>query len=246
MKDEIFTKTRNDGIWEKNATLGFALYMFIGIGIYFGVQFLFIDFPVIITFIMFLIALVIVSLKANQRYNISKSTAFIKRNEKYYVVQLLYTKRQLGSETSNNMIYAPSGSILQVATLKNNIDVAKNIYLHEQEVRKRREKEENFSIALNDILEYLEKKPSKYHVIPDKKRGKLEKFFINNLENYVLAGIETKNAQYNFLILNNPKILSNNNKNFTISFENENNEQCILKFSNCYGNIIEEINSIKK
>lgn len=36
-------------------------------------------------------------------------------------------------------------------------------------------------------------------------------------------------------------ILEQSKRNFVIEFYNENNELCKAKFSNCFGNIIEEI-----
>ena len=96
-------------------------------------------------------------------------------------------------------------------------------------------------MALDDILGYLKINPKKYHLLPDSKRSRLDNLFMYNVENNGLVDIETKNAKYKFLILNNPEIVNQNKKHFTINFYNEKNELCTAKFSNCYGNIVDGI-----
>ena len=44
MEDKIYMKTKYDGIWEKNATLGFVIYLAIYLVIFFGSIFGFIFF----------------------------------------------------------------------------------------------------------------------------------------------------------------------------------------------------------
>ena len=246
MEDKIFMKTKYDGIWEKNATLGFGLYLIIYLILLFGSIFVFI-FIGIPTFVLYIwlvfifIFFIIKSFLSNQSKNMSKSTAFIERDGKLYAIQLLYTKKELGTETSRNIIYMPSGTILQAGTLYNNIKVATDVQVHEKEVRERRNNPVAFSIALDDILAYLEKHPKNYKVLPNNKRTKLDNLFMYDRENAGMPAIVTANANYNFLILNNPQIINENKKNFIISFSNEKNEACTVKFSNCYDKLIEEI-----
>lgn len=247
MEDKIYMKNQDGGIWESNPQLAYAIAILLGMIPYFIITFLIacilpVTATVIIGFILFIVVLVSMAINLNQRHNMSKSTAFIQRDGKLYAVQLLYTKKELGTETSRNMVYMPSGTILQAATLKNNFEVARDVQAHEKEVRERRQKASSFSIALDDILEYLKTNPKKYHLLPNNKRSKLDNLFRYNLENNGLVDIETKNAKYKFLILNNPKIVNQNKKQFTINFYNENNELCTAKFSNCYGNIVDGIN----
>ncbi len=246
MEDKIYVKTKDDGIWEKNATLGFGLYLVIYIIIFFGSIFslFFLNIPIFILTIWLIfitIFLIIKSFNANQSKNLSKSTAFIERNGKLYAIQLLYTKKDLGTETNRNIIYMPSGTLLQAATLGNNIKVAKNVQAHEKEVRERRNNCKSFSIGLDDILQYLEKHPNDYKVLPNSKRTKLDNLFMYNIENAGMPTIATENAEYKLLILNNPKVINENKKNFTISFYNEENELCNAKFSNCFDKIINNI-----
>lgn len=218
MNDEVYLKTENGGIWEKNPHLAYAIYTFIGTIIFFALLFIMPSFMsttllVTVSFILFLTILVCLAVKSNQRHNMSKSTAFIKRDGKLYAIQLLYAKKELGTETSRNMAYMPSGTVLQAAALDNNFKAAKNVQAHEKEVRERREKAENFVIALDDILGYLNSKPKKYHVLSDNKRTKLDTLF-SNIENNGLVYIETKNGK------------------------------CTAKFTNCYGTIVEEIDKM--
>lgn len=249
MNDEIYLKTENGGIWEKNPHLAYALYTLVGTIIFFTFVFIMSSFIpitllVIVSFILFLIILVYLAMMMNQRHNMSKSTAFIKRDGKLYAIQLLYTNKALGTETTRNMVYTPSGSVLQAATFDNNSKVASDVQAHEKELKKRREKAESFVMALDDILKHLENNPKDYQVLSNDKRSKLDNLFRYNVENNGLINIETDNALYMFLILNNPKIIDENKKNFTIRFYNEKNELCNAKFSNCFGNIIKEINKM--
>lgn len=247
MEDKIYMKNQEGGIWENNPHLAYAIAILLGMIPYFVITFLIacilpVTAAVIIGFVLFIVVLVSMAMKLNQRHNMSKSTAFIQRDGKLYAIQLLYTKKELGTETTRNMVYMPSGTILQTATLKNNFEVAKDVQAHEKEVRDRRQKASSFSIALDDIFEYLKINPKEYHLLPNNKRSKLDNLFMYNVENNGLVDIETENAKYKFLILNNPKIVNQNKKQFTIKFYNESNELCTAKFSNCYGNIVDGIN----
>ena len=249
MEDKIFMKTRNDGIWEKNATLGFALYLILYVLVFFGSIFGFISigiptFVLVIWLIFISIFLIVKSVLTNQSKNMSKSTAFIEREGKLYAIQLLYTKKDLGTETNRKIIYMPSGTILQGSTLYNNINVGIDVQAHEKEVRDRRTIPASFSIGLDDILDYLNKNPKKYHIVANNKRTKLDNIFMYDIENTGLAYVETKNGKYNFLILNNPKIINENKKYFIMNFNNEKNEICTVKFSNCYDKLIEEVEKI--
>ena len=199
------------------------------------------EFLIAIWLIFISIYLIVKVVLVNQSRNMSASTAFIERDGVLYAIQLLYTKKELGTETSRNVIYMPTGTILQAASLKNNFDVAKDVQAHEKEVRERRKNIVSFSIALDDILKYLDEKPKAYSVLPNSKRSKLDNLFMYNVENAGMKNIMTKNANYNFLILNNPRIVKENKKNFTIEFYNQKKELCSAKFSNCYDKLIENI-----
>lgn len=246
MEDKIYVKTKYDGIWEKNATLGFGLYLILYLIIFFCSIFLSIFFNIpgfiLAVWLIFIsVFLIVKSLIVNQSRNMSKSTAFIERDGKLYAVQLLYTRKSLGTETTRDIVYMPSGTIFQAATLNNNTKVAIDVQAHEKEVRERRNNFISFSIGLDDILQHLSKHPNDYKVLPNNKRTKLDNLFMYNIENAGMPTIITKNANYNFLILNNPKIINENKKNFTISFNNEKNELCSAKFSNCFDKIVNDI-----
>lgn len=254
MKEKIYVKTKHDGLWEDNPHLAFAIYIIVyiialAISIFVYAWFLsflpifvyswFLSFFVIL-FIFSMIFLGYMVIKVNQSKNMSKSTAFIEKDGKLFVIQLMYQKHN--NNKSQTFIHV-ADPVIQAATLKHNIDVAINVQEAEREVRNRRKNIESFKIGLNSVLEYLEKKPEAYHVIPNYKRTFLDNILIYNLENAGLATIIMPDANYNFLILNNPKLLKENTKNFTISFYNEKNELCNAVFTNCYGDII---NVIKK
>lgn len=243
MKDIIYTKTTKDNLWTNNPHIAFSLMIFPITILFIASIFIIpplLGFLIWIEFFLVLIVPTVLTLKLNQRYNMSKSTAFIKRNNILYVVQLLYTKKDLG-KAYKNTIYAPSGSILEAATLDNNIKAAEYVQTHEKEIRERRKNINNFSLGLTDILTYLAEKPKRYSVIPNEKRSKIDNIFMYDLENNGMCDISTKNAEYKFLILKNPKIINKNKKTFTVSFDNEKGEYCTAKFTNCFDGIIEEI-----
>ena len=246
MEDKIYVKTKDDGIWEKNPALGFILYLIVYLIMFFGsiFGFVFLGIPgyILAVWLVFIsVFLVVKVITVNQSKNMSKSTAFIEREGKLYVVQLLYNIENLETETESNILYTPSGTFLQVVTLDNNIEVSKNVQAHEKEVRERRNDYISFSTGLDDILQYLEKHPNEYNVLSNDKRSKLDNLFMYDIENSGMPSIVTEKAYYRFLIINNPKIINENKKNFTISFYNETDELCNAKFSNCFDNIVDVI-----
>jgi len=235
-QDIIFLKSRNDGLWEKNATLGFAAYM----GIYLVFLFAYIELTTLLDipeglfcfgFIVSFIYVIAISILTNQSRNISKSTAFIKRAGKLYAIQLFYTNKTLGTETDGQMINEPSESAAHAA----------DVQAHEKEVRARRQNPASFSIGLDDVLDHIGRKPGAYDAIPDSERPAIDYVFKNKIQNSALSAINTKNARYGFLILNNPKVIEETEKYFVLSFTNEHDELCTVKFTNCFDGIIEEI-----
>jgi len=57
-----------------------------------------------------------------------------------------------------------------------------------------------------------------------------------------MPAICTEKSTYKILILNNPKIIKENKKNFIISFHTRDNMIYNAEFSNCYDKLIEYIN----
>lgn len=117
----------------------------------------------------------------NQSRNMSKSTAFIERDGKLYAIQLLYIRKNLGTETTRNIVYMQSGTIFQAATLNNNIQVVKNVQAYEKEVRERRNNCVSFSIGLDDILQYLSKSPNDYKVLSNNKKTTFDNLFMYDI-----------------------------------------------------------------
>ena len=169
----------------------------------------------------------------NQRHNISKSIAFIERDGKYYAVWIVNTV-----EGESNA-FEQDDSISEIK--HSNIDNEFIVHADEQAILEIRNNLLNFSIALDDIQDYLKRNPSEYEVLPDCKRKRNGILFKYGVENYRLARLETKKAAYGFLILNNPRIVFENTNVFVIAFDNENGEECTAKFTNCYNGFIEEI-----
>lgn len=246
MEEKIFLKNKKASLWESNPHLAIGIYIIFYSILLFGSIILsaFGNIPgivLVVWLILMTIMFFVLIIHLNQVENMSKSTAFIKRNDKLYSIQLLYSNEIETKTSKTNYTYAPSGTLLQAATLPKNIEVAANVQSHEQEVRDRRKNAESFIIALDDILDYLKQKPEKYELLPNSKRSRLDNIFRYNIENNGMVHIGTKKAMYNFLILNNPRVAKQSKRNFLIEFYNENNELCAAKFTNCFGNIIEEI-----
>lgn len=148
--DKVFLKTKNDGIWENNPTIAFAIYTLIYLILFFGSIFIFAfnDIPGVILaiwLILLTVGLVGMSVYLNETRNMSKSTGFVKRDGILYLIKLGYA-----SEVNSNMVYTPSGSIAQMATLEHNVKVAGQVQQAEKEVRDRRKNPQ----AYIDILDY--------------------------------------------------------------------------------------------
>lgn len=251
MNDKIYFKTRYDGIYESSPNVAFAIQVCISILIYFPAQFalaylfrsISMNFVIIVGFLLYLTVNVTLMMMLNSSRNMSKSTAFINRDGKLYAIQLLYTNKDLGTETNRTPLYMPAGTLAQAATLSNNAKVAQNVQAHEHEVRQRRNNVVSFSIGLDDILHYIENNPEVYHARCDKELSKADFIFKYNIQNQGMATIVTPNATYNFLILNSPKIVKETKKYFVVTFKNEQNQICTSKFTNCYDHLIEDIKS---
>ena len=227
--DKVFLKTKSDGLWESNPHIAFAIYMFGGIFIFF--IFLMLGHTLIGLLFSILLS-VILPVKKNNEDNISKSIAFIKRNNKWYAIKLMYSYADSGV-----IVHAPAGSFLQAATLPHNIDVAFNIQNQEKQIRKLREIEEIYSLTLDGVLKTLEeKKYSKpiYEKADKKIDYLLNKYYFNEIfiDNNQLCG---------YIILNNLKLVKVSNKFITFSFNDENGNKKNMKFRNAYKGLIEEI-----
>ena len=243
MEDKLYLKTGKDGLWEKNATAGAAVYMIVGTIIFLssisvvvpidmflkktlGLGELFFDVITVIWALAGIFGIVAVCILANQSHNISKSTAFILRKGQLYVVQLFYTNRKLGTETTSD---------------RDEIQVANDVQAHEKEVRARRNNPASFIEALNDILLFLANNPDFYYAKPDSEMTDLDRFVKTKLQNAGPVRIDTENAQYGFLKLNNPVVIEENNKYFVLKFDNEYGDLCTAKFTNCFGNLPDDI-----
>lgn len=119
--------------------------------------------------------------------------------------------------------------------------MANDVQAHESEGRSRRCKPTSFSAGLDDILMYLNKHPKQYKARPDHKKSKVDFLFMYNIQNAGMTTVSTKNANYNFLILNRPKVVEDNKRYFKIRFLNQQNEICTSKFTNCYEHLIDDI-----
>lgn len=237
MEDVVFNKQefKKDKMWENNPYLKFIFYITLGMIGLFGFLYLgayssnsllgiFCNTLGIFSIVGFG---VIMPVMKNNKANISKSIAVIKRNNEYYAIKLMYN-----SAAAGNMLYAPSGTLAQAATLGNNIEVAVNIQAMEREIRERRIHKDSFIVALNDILEYLEKNPNGYINTRNAK-------FEEKVDGF--KTVITSKGMYGFINLTHPKIENENENYVYISYLNENKENVTVKLRNAYGGLIEDI-----
>lgn len=236
-EDKVFLKTKKDGLWETNPHIAFTLFLIGGILLLGAVIFIFGFFPfnafvIVISELIIMIGITLLSIKINNDRNISKSIAFIKRNNKWYAIKLMYD-----SSLAGDFIYMPSGSAGQVITNKHNANVASNIQNMEQQIKNIRTQKEAYINALDDVLLTLEKGEAKPHLYSngDKKIDYL-------LNGYAFEEIHTiNNKLYGYLILNNLKIEKINQKYITISFDGDKGIRRIMKFRNVYDGLIDEM-----
>lgn len=182
MEDKIFLKTKYDGLWEKNPHLAFGVYLVIYLILFFSSIFLFIfndvpGFLLAIWLILLTVGVIVLSLYLNEVRNMSKSTGFVKKNGILYLIKLGYAQGIEG-----NVIYAPSGSGVQAATLDNNIETAMQVQIAEQEVRNRIINPQTY---INVVNEKLSKGDEKY--LP---KGTIEFITLSN------SAIEKENKNF--------------------------------------------------
>ena len=150
LNDKVFLKTKNDGLWEENPTIAFAIYLFMYLIVFFGSIFLFIfnNIPGVILaiwLILLTVGLIGTAIYLNETRNMSKSIGFIKREGILYLIKLGYA-----SNLNNTMIYTSVSSVAQIATLGHNLKVAEQVQQSEKEVRIRRINPQ----AYIDIVDY--------------------------------------------------------------------------------------------
>lgn len=236
MKDTVFLKNdvKEDRLWEISPHIAFLPYLFLTILSVFG--FIFVSgFTMTIESELVLNLYVMVGLfvpigvmtylvvRRNYYSNLSKSIAFVKRDNMLYVIQLGYL-----DTPSSAIINDPSGNIAQIAALKDNFEVAKGVQDAEKEVRERRVKEEIYTLALDEILKEIQKKPKKYY----RKKERGETKFYGSLHVKGVIG---------FLILEEPRIERETKGYLWISYKDRHGERTKIKFRNAYGKMKEEI-----
>lgn len=237
---KIYTKTSEGGMWEKHTRLAIGLTLAVGSNLLLlaAAALICIGLPttisVFITFPTYIVAVISFICIMVQRHLRSSLMAIIRHDGKLYAVALGDTKAELGTETDRSYIAMPSGSMAQLATLHNNVAVAKDILAHEREVREYSKQESAYTDALSDILEYLSKNPEEYSVIPNFRYSSIDRLIRCRLENNAFTTIETDKRRYGFLILNGAKIFGENRKNFDVQFLNEEGEVCTARFSNFF------------
>lgn len=239
MKEKVYVKTTKDNIWANNpvvATLIFFTVFYIFVVMNLGlISRIFGPLDIVVVFVLPAYIL----LKLNLRHNISKSTAFIACDGHMYAIQLFETKKKLVEGDNRSTIYMPSGTIAQAATLPNNAKAAKQTLAYENEIRERRDDKNSFLIGLDDVKRYRKEHPNEIEHYSDLKG--YEKFVKDHGENCGLIRSDTDKANYTFAELKSPQIEKVGLKTFWISFNDEQNVRRKIKFTKCYGDLIDDI-----
>jgi hypothetical protein len=167
--------------------------------------------------------------QTNNEKNISKSIAFINRDNHWYAIKLMYNPAAAGTP-----LYMPSGSIAQAATMPNNIKVASKIQSMENEIRKQRQDTSVFSATLTDVLDAIYFGSAK-----EFNASKADKWIDMKVNKYAFQEISTQNGRtVGYIILNNVRVVKVTKKRITLEFENEKNETKQMQFHNCYGGLV--------
>lgn len=142
-----------DRLWESKPHLAFALYFGITMILFFGgmIGFVFLGCPGwLLTFYLIGVCAgcVAVVVFHNEMCNMSKSIAFLKRDQEFYMIKLGYM---------NQIDYQTPINPLEIAVFgwKTSRDwaVAEQVMREEKGIRKRRENPKNYVRVLNQVLE---------------------------------------------------------------------------------------------
>lgn len=231
MEDKVFLKTYDDGLHEKNPHFAFVGYLIACIIIFFIGLFLLEGFISFLCFIISFVVGVFLPVKVNNDKNISASIGFIKRNNKWFVIKLMYDIRKTG-----NVINVPSDPVVQSVLMPYNVKVASNVQKAEKRIRNDRKEEQIYIKYLDEVLSTLQsgKITKPLYASVDKKLD----YFLNG---FAFEEIYTINGNIcGYIILDNLKLEKITKKYITISFE-QNNQRKKMKFRNVYEGLIDEI-----
>ena len=242
--ETIYMKTKKEGLWEECPAVACLGYMAIGLILFFVLFFSPFCYGIAtenaivvllepIAMILGLFSLGYFSVykivQTNNEKNISKSIAFINRDNHWYAIKLMYNPAAAGTP-----LYMPSGSIAQAATMPTNIKVASNIQSMENEIRKQRQDTSVFSATLTDVLDAIYFGSAK-----EFNASKADKWIDMKVNKYAFQEISTQNGRtVGYIILNNVRVVKVTKKRITLEFENEKNETKQMQFHNCYGGLV--------
>lgn len=243
METKVFMKTKGNFLWEKYPALPFMIFIFGATFLFFAIMIVGTDYivkynlpdlvyiPLVIIVIAVILGIgVLLPVKLNNEKNISKSIAFIKKEDKWYAVKLMYGMNETG--VAVNM---PHGSVGQLASLPHNIEVASNVQKKEREIKEARTKKEVYMKVLDEILSTLTCGSYETPIV-----AKLDKKIDIFLNGYAFEEMITQNNTLcGYLILDDLKLERETKKHFTVSF-NQNGKRLIMKFGNVYGGLLEE------
>lgn len=233
MKDKVFIKSEDEGIWQNNPYMIYVVYLVISILIFFILLFTLNPFLLIIGIIVIVIGGIILPVKINNDKNVSKSIGFIKRNNQWYAIKLMYD-----SFNSDMMIEMPSGSVGQAVVNSHNAKMAQNIQKMERKIKEDRNNPDTYIEMLDEVLESLNSNNYK-QVLYDNIDKKIDK----SLNGYAFNEIYTMNNKIcGYINLKNLKVEKVEKKYIILSYDNDEGIRTKIKFRNVYNGLINEIN----
>ena len=239
MDEKVFLKTENDGLWQNNPHLAFGILLFISIILFFLIfiicSFFFSSGVVIfILTIIFFACCGIIPAKINNDKNISKSIGFIKRNNNWYAIKLMYDQSEAG-----NILNMPSGSVAQTASVSHNYKVASNIQKNEKKIKDERNDKTVYIKVLDEVLKTFEDDKFSKPIYSE-----IDKKLDSSLNGYSFNEIYTINGTLcGYIILKNLSVEKVDKKYITLSFDDERGNRSSVKFRNVYKGLVEEINN---
>jgi hypothetical protein len=234
MNTNIYMKKKSDPFWGKHPYIMTAIIDFTFAICLLAGAILIHNYSVVVLFFVGLIPITLLQLYSNKRHHLTEYTAFIRRDDVLYVIQLIYDSVDKNdiSGAVGDFLYTPSGSELEIAALPHNIAVAKNVQSLEKAVRNIGRCEQTYINALTYILDSFDKYPDK--TFPDSARGKIDRFIMCNLENNKLYPKMTDHGQFLFMTMKNPQIIKETKRILRIKYTEVTGEEGIATYSNVF------------
>ena len=210
---EIYQKTSKDNLWTNNARAAFLLTALVGV--------------FIIIFVNWLLYAFIGQMVSNAIFVFLEMILYILAVALFslYMVQRHNVTRAMAF-----IYFQQEWYVIQLLHTKKHLSNSFEPDAYAVELKERRMKTEAYADALKDILVFMHHHAYSY-TVEDKK----------TFENQGMVSMETKEANYRFLILKDVEVIEQHQHTFTLRFKNEKEEYVVRKFTNCFEGVVPAI-----